>query len=246
MAERLHSRFADTAVTNALSASTRLNFGCGYDKRPGHVNVDSDLRCQPDVLVTAQSMQAFPPTFYEQVVAKDVLEHLPRAQSWRLLLHFNDWLRPGGVLELQTSSILGVASLLETKSNFDHQFGMVTCLFGSQAHPGDFHLTGFTEITLKVMLLASGFEFGDFGLVDGWMFRVDARKTAPWFRWSGRESEQGFLTEVFGDALGRGPQPHEVEVFNQICRSQGRRAAAIEIFSSYEHLRRVAQEHGFL
>lgn len=246
VADRLHASYADESLTAALSVSTKLNFGCGYDKRPGHLNVDSDLQCAPDVLISAQSMAAFPTAFYEHIVAKDVLEHLPRALSWRLLLRFSDWLRPDGVLELQTSSILGVARLLEKQRDFDHQFGMVTCLFGNQAHPGDFHLTGFTDITLKVMLLASGFEFGDFDLIDGWMFRVDARKKRTWFEFDRPMTDQAFQTAVFSEALGRAPQPHEVEVFDQLVRTEGRRAAALEIFASHEHLRQVAQAHGFL
>jgi hypothetical protein len=157
------------------------------------------------VLVSQHSLAAFPASYYELIVAKDVLEHIPRTLSQRVLLEFNSWLALGGTLELQTSSVLGVAELIRARQDFEFQYGMVNCLFGTQAHPGDFHLTGFTEVTLKVMLLATGYSFGDFGLVDGWMYKLDAKKTKDWFTWSDSipASDDDFVQAVFASALER-------------------------------------------
>ncbi len=245
-------RFADTEMgepelTAALSVSRHLNFGCGYDRREGFVNVDSDQACKPDVLIGLGSMGAFPTSFYQTIVAKDVLEHIPRLSSLRMLLLFNDWLATGGKLELQTSSILGVADLLRSRTDFSYHFGMVNCLFGSQMHSGDFHYTGFTETTLKVMLIASGFSFGEFQLVDGWMFKLDAVCSAPWYEWDDSSvlSEQEYCLAVFQSALGRGPNEAESIVFTDLLLRLGRRGAALEIFSSPERLLMIARLHGY-
>ncbi len=233
-------------VRQALTAKKFLNFGCGYDHRDGFLNVDGDPACKPDVLVDFAGKTVFPSDFYEVIVAKDVLEHIPRLMSLRTLLQFNDWLLDGGRLELQTSSILGVADLLRSRDDFDFHFGMTTCLFGTQAHPGDFHYTGFTERTLKVLLLASNFDLQPpIELVDGWMFRLAATRASSWYAWADESlSDHDFMGSVFNNALGRPPQPHEVTVFLDLLSRGTRRAAALEIFSSPERLLKVARERG--
>ena len=35
-----------------VESLTRINVGCGYDKRPGYLNVGMDPNCTPDTLVT--------------------------------------------------------------------------------------------------------------------------------------------------------------------------------------------------
>lgn len=231
-----------------LLASPRLNFGCGYDRREGFVNVDRDPACKPEVLIDEVSVAFFPTSFYETIVAKDVLEHIPRLDTLRMLLLFSDWLAEGGRLDLQTSSILGVADMLRVKNDFSHHYGMVNCLFGSQVHPGDFHYTGFTETTLKVMLLTSGFTFQEFELVDGWLFNVQATRGAPWYVWrsDGADlSDREFMKAVFERAVLRAPNESEALLFADTLARGGRRKAALEVFSLPERLETTARLHGY-
>ena len=46
----------------------------------------------------------------------------------------------------------------------------------------DFHFTGFTEATLRMHLLAAGFEVGSFSVDEGWLLSVEAQKEYAWSR----------------------------------------------------------------
>ncbi len=222
----------------------RLNFGCGQDKRPGFVNVDLDPACEPDVLIRRQDLAQFPTSFYDEIVAKDVLEHIRRDESLSVLLRFNDWLSNGGVLHLSTTSILGVADRIRKYASFEHDLGMTICLFGSQAHAGDYHYTGFTERTLAALLVAAGFEPGPFSLADEWMFVVDARKT---WSWSAEVSDGGahaeFVKSLYRRALGRAPRRDELEGFSSELTAgrQTRKEVAHQVYGSHERLLYCAQ-----
>ncbi|WDA37870.1 class I SAM-dependent methyltransferase [Sphingobium sp. YC-XJ3] len=190
----------------AESKQTRkINIGCGYDKRPGYLNVDMDPACQPDVLLADNDFSRFGNAAFDEVLAHDVLEHIPRSQTTSALLEWADILAMGGVLRFQTSSILGLADLLRSRHGWAEHDGLSSCLFGNQKHPGDFHYTGFTETTLSVHLLTAGFQPSTFDLVDGWMFSSTAPKVIDWSALSRRSdlTSKQFVAEACREALGR-------------------------------------------
>jgi hypothetical protein len=104
--------------------------------------------CNPDLLTVNDDYSAIPTVYFEEVIAFDVIEHIPRARTISTLLDWNSYLVPEGCLVVQTSSILGVAQQLMKIQTFEHHFNWSSCLFGNQKHPGYFHFNGFTEQTL--------------------------------------------------------------------------------------------------
>jgi len=55
----------------------RLNLGCGFDKRPGFVNVDKMPACAPDQVVDLERLPwPWPDDAAEEVVLRHTLEHL--------------------------------------------------------------------------------------------------------------------------------------------------------------------------
>jgi hypothetical protein len=66
---------------------------------------------------------------------------------------------------------------------YANHHGWTLCLFGNQVQPGDFHLTGFTEIVLEVLLSAAGFKVTSKGHIDGWCFDWLATKVEDWLEW---------------------------------------------------------------
>jgi hypothetical protein len=228
----------------------RLNYGCGYDKREGYVNVDSDPVCQPDLLIVDNDLSPLAGQPFDEVLALDVLEHIPRTQTPGILLEWNDLLATGGRLVLKTSSILGVARQLAHEPSFREQYGWVLCLFGTQAHPGDFHLTGFTETTLRVHLLAAGFRVDRVWLTDRWLLHAEATKAESWtdlVSSSAAQSHAAFVEALYRAALDRSPQPHEVDTLvAELDRGQrDRRAVCRHVYSGAERLFTVAERHGF-
>jgi len=92
---------------------SRLNVGCGYDKRAGYLNIDIHAACEPDILIRDGDYSAIPHDHFEEVYAHDVLEHFPRRQTLGVLLDWASWLKTGGKLLCQTTSILGAADHLQ-------------------------------------------------------------------------------------------------------------------------------------
>ena len=75
----------------AMSDLVRLNLGCGYDVRPGWLNIDLYQRHGPNVVADVRRLPLPDATFVE-IVAIDILEHLEQAETqttlaaaiWRL------------------------------------------------------------------------------------------------------------------------------------------------------------------
>jgi predicted SAM-dependent methyltransferase len=163
---------------DAARAPRKLNLGCGNDLREGYVNVDFNAFNAPDLLADARKLDFLPACHYEEVLAQDVLEHLPRTHSAFTLAHWNRLLRMGGRLVLRVPSVLGIARLLESPqwSSPERQEDLIQCLFGTQAYTGDFHFTSFTPTLLRHYLTQAGFEVSRWEVVSGWLLDVEARK----------------------------------------------------------------------
>jgi hypothetical protein len=84
-------------TTTATTTFPRLmNFGCGYDRREGYLNVDIHPECRPDLLIKRDDYSAIPHNYFNEILAHDVLEHIPRARTLSMLLNWASWLAGGG------------------------------------------------------------------------------------------------------------------------------------------------------
>lgn len=158
----------------------KLNLGCGFDRRAGYLNVDNHPQHEPDLLADVRDLSALPSGWFEEVLAHDVLEHLPRADTHRALAEWSRLLQPGGTLLLRVPSFLHLAELLLCGDYGSAGFhgGIVQCAYGTQAYAGDFHLTTFTPLLLQRALEEVGLVPQSAQLLDGWMLEVAARKDA--------------------------------------------------------------------
>ncbi|WP_428153195.1 class I SAM-dependent methyltransferase [Brevundimonas sp.] len=215
----------------------KLNIGCGYDKREGYVNVDVDPACEPDILVSLADDSGIPRQHFDEVLAHDVLEHIPRSATLSALLTWADYLKPGGKLVIQTSNVEGVIDMMRANPKFDHQFGMTICMFGNQAHPGDFHYTGFTPLTLRVYLLSAGFVVESMETIDGWLLAAVCSKQDDW---TCDVAADDVVAAGFQRAFGRDPDPHNWAALEGVPPKEALHA----IWSSPERLFVTARRHG--
>ena len=226
---------------------TKLNVGCGQDKREGYLNIDVDPICAPDLLIVNGDYSAIPRRYFSEVLAKDVLEHFPRAQTLAALLDFADYLVDGGKLIVQTSSILHVAAKLHESNFYPHHHAWTICLFGNQVHSGDFHYSGFTEVTLRNHLIAAGFEIETMELREGWMFHLEARKVSDWtsvFESSQSRSNLEFLQSAFQAAFYRDADEAGIVQYSRVLREGAPRKQVLkQLFSAPERLFRTADRH---
>jgi Methyltransferase domain len=77
----------------------RLNLGCGWDHREGYLNVDCYERHQPDLIADISNLPMLPSGYFEEVLAKDVLEHFERTRTDTILAEWARLLSPDGHLE---------------------------------------------------------------------------------------------------------------------------------------------------
>jgi hypothetical protein len=159
----------------------KLNLGCGYDVRSGYLNVDFVARHQPDLVADVRDLSVLPCDWFEEVIANDVLEHLPRADTSRALAEWARVMKHGGSITIRVPSLLHLIEMLlcgDYQSPAFHE-GVIQCAYGTQAYDGDYHLTTFTPLVLQQHLLAAGLTPRAAHLVDGWMLEVVAGKGTP-------------------------------------------------------------------
>ncbi len=86
----------------------KLNLGCGFDKRPGWLNVDNFPACEPDRLLDIEATPWDLPTDgFDEVLLKHVLEHVGAefsvfAAVMRELYRIT---APGGVVEIHVPHV---------------------------------------------------------------------------------------------------------------------------------------------
>lgn len=224
-----------------LSRRTKINIGCGFKHLPGHLNIDVDPNCGPDFLVKDHDLSMLPQRHYEEVVAHDVIEHIPRAFTMHALMDWSQLLKHGGVLDIETSFLPGLIKQMSVNPSFASDHNWMTCLFGNQAHSGDFHFNCFTEITLKTYLTAAGFSVSKFDFADMWLIRCRAVKQIDPRDFLRPElPPHDYVEAVYQAILGREPEPIYIQQLkDDSADEQGRLALARRLISSQEHLYRV-------
>lgn len=244
--ERLSQRQHQALI--AIECPTKLNVGCGYDKREGYLNIDVDPACAPDLLILNNDYSSIPRHYFNEVLAKDVLEHVFLRHTPHVLLDFADYLVDGGTLVIQTPSILHLAGKLRATKRFAEQWAWTSCLFGNQQHPGDCHYAGWTEVTLQTLLIAAGFKIETFELREaGWNFYVEATKTNDWTSPLANSSDTThlqFLQQVYHSVLNREAKETEIQHFGKaLRRAVSRKEILKHIVSTPERLSMIAEQH---
>lgn len=80
----------------------KLNLGCGYNKYPGYVNVDSDPKCSPDIVANLEEPLPFGDSTVSEIILYHVLEHLGQDTQtyFRIWQEFYRVLKPGGEIRI--------------------------------------------------------------------------------------------------------------------------------------------------
>ncbi len=207
----------------------RLNLGCGTDIRPGYLNVDLHGAHKPDVVGDAADLYWLPEGHFQELLALDLLEHIPRLRIVTTLKHWNRVLAPKAVLRLQVPDVLGLLTLLQRSREVKTQETLLQNLFGSQAYTGDFHYFGFTDILLRDYLQQAGFRIKRLEVRDEWLFQVKALKIheAPPDPVLSL-NPASFIRTVYRRCLHREPDPEGLRHYLEILKSGIAREAVIE------------------
>ncbi len=151
----------------------KLNVGCGFDKREGYTNVDLNSFHAPDLVADIINIFQVEDGAAEEVLANDVLEHVPGTRVMPALVEWNRLLCRGGELRLRVPDLVSVAKMIISGEQGN---GVIDMLYGTQSYIGDFHMSGFTSKSLTSMLDQSGFALSSLEVTHGWLLSASARK----------------------------------------------------------------------
>lgn len=227
-----------------------LNVGCGYDKREGFLNIDMDPACSPDLLIENNDMSVLPKNHFHHLIAYDVIEHIHRSETTSTLLEWSSLMTMGATIEVETSNVLAIVDMMRANETYANQAACTIFMYGNQVHGGDYHLTGFTEITLRVHLATAGFEIDELIHHLQWIILVKGHKTMAWdaLLTDGEAlSNEDFVKEAYHQALNRQPEEPflslEIDWLNS--GEKTRREVLKKLFNSDERRLQIAGKLGY-
>ncbi len=143
---------------------TKLHLGCGQRYFEGYVNIDFPLS-EHSVQRTSVADEFhdllqlnYPAGSIAEVRLHHVFEHFTRGQACALLVGWNAWLRPGGVLHIEVPDFGRTArAVLSTFSSEQARGVGLRHIFGSQEAGWAVHYEGFTKASLQATMRRFGF-----------------------------------------------------------------------------------------
>ncbi len=140
----------------------KLNLGGGDDRREGYTNVDLRSDCA-DVNADVRRLP-FSSNSASDILALDILEHLPPSSTMSVLRHWYDILEPGGQLTLRVPNMYQLSrALVCYYENVSHDAVemVITNMYGGQRWgvdgEWDRHYWGWTPVGLETILREVGF-----------------------------------------------------------------------------------------
>lgn len=132
------------------SSKKKLNLGCGKDIREGFINID--VRPLPGVDIVADVRNINIKADY--ILARDIIEHFPQAETLGILTHWVSLLNSGGIIEIQCPDVLWAYEVSQKRgANW-----LIQLLYGGQDYPENFHKAGFTLDSMRKILEGLGLE----------------------------------------------------------------------------------------
>lgn len=135
----------------------KLNIGCGILRYEGEIGVDKFKTSECDVVAEMHYLP-YPDNSCDFVRLDHVLEHIPFRKCVVNLLEIYRVLCTGGTIRV------GVPDLFETCKGYieattiGNKYEFIRNLYGSQAHDGEYHQSGWDTETLYSLLHGVGFK----------------------------------------------------------------------------------------
>lgn len=143
---------------------TRLHLGCGTRYLDGYINIDhppSEHTVQSEIRVDRYAdilKLAYPAGSVDEIRLHHVFEHFPRQIALALLCRWNDWLKPGGLLWIETPDVMASAwALVSPFTSEGTRQQVLRHLFGSHEAQWAAHWDGWYKRRFDDTLSSLGF-----------------------------------------------------------------------------------------
>jgi ubiquinone/menaquinone biosynthesis C-methylase UbiE len=139
----------------------RLNIGCDNDVRLSNneiiwINIDQFNFKHPCVKFMDARKLDFPDDYFDEICARDVLEHISWRETDSTLQEWYRVLKPNGKIYIQAINLKGWAeAILKNKCSFHHAMDGI---YAHQDNPGNFHKAGFCKDDIQERMEKIGFK----------------------------------------------------------------------------------------
>jgi hypothetical protein len=139
----------------------KLHLGVGATMLPGYINIDyppeahNVMAVAPDVQYDVKKL-VFPPGSVDEIRMHHVFEHFNRVEALGLLVRWHEWLKPGGLLWLETPDMMATVAAACSLPVVE-QIALARHLEGDQAASWAYHIVQWFPGRFQRTLAALGF-----------------------------------------------------------------------------------------
>lgn len=139
----------------------KLHLGCGENYLEGYLNIDLPQEDQALMKARADLYQdirtlSYPENSIEEIRSHHLLEHFTRQEALSLLLQWRRWLKPGGLLVIETPDFETLARRFSS-ANLKTKFKLARHIFGSHEADWASHKDWWGREKFRFVLTKLGF-----------------------------------------------------------------------------------------
>lgn len=148
-------------VAVAADGALRLHLGCGEQKLAGYVNIDypgdahNVMAPRPDVEVDIATLRAAPGSV-DEIRSHHVFEHFNRVAALAMLIRWRDWLKPAGLVVIETPDFMASARAALEAPGRD-AIALLRHIEGDQAAAWGYHVVQWYPARFERTLSALGY-----------------------------------------------------------------------------------------
>ncbi len=141
----------------------KLHLGCGEKYLEGYVNIDfpvgehTVMSPKADIFADVAAL-SYPDGTVDEIRSHHLFEHFSRAEALKLLVRWRGWLKPDGLLVIETPDFATSAALYLTTLSTKRKFQLSRHIFGSQEAAWADHKDHWDKDKFSLVLKKMGFK----------------------------------------------------------------------------------------
>jgi len=141
----------------------KLHIGCGEKYLPGYVNIDyppsehTVMKVKADVYQDLRTLD-YPENSAAEIRSHHLFEHFPRAEALKILLRWRKWLKPDGLLVIETPDFAACAKAYAFAPTLRRRLQLGRHMLGSQEAKWAYHYDFWDKAKFRFVLRKFGFK----------------------------------------------------------------------------------------